>query len=138
MTESAAVEMLLGVIGGNSSDPTMHGQARHITEYFGRLPLALLQIAAFISKRRIPLHDFLAYYQRNAPKIDSRKSGLSDYEHTISSVWDLALSSLDGDPSSLIKILATLEPDSIDEEVLQGGSGLITIGEFNFLADEME
>lgn len=138
MTETSAVELLVSVIGGVSNDPAMYDRASQIAKYFGRLPLALLQIGAFITNKRLPLNDFLAYYHRNAAKIDNRQSGISDYEHTLSSVWDLALSSLDRDPSCLIKTLAVLEPDSIDEEVLQRGSVLVTVSGFEFLADEME
>lgn len=99
--------------------------AAKISKVFGGLPLALNQIAGFIKQRRIRLSDFLSLYEKNADKIDSSKTGVSDYEHTLSTVWRLSLDNLSGNSRCLQEILAFLDPDRIDERLLIEGSQIV-------------
>ncbi|WEW58349.1 hypothetical protein PRK78_003817 [Emydomyces testavorans] len=113
--------------------------AREITQKLGGLPLALRQISGFIVQQRFSLVDFLCVYDRHATTIHSKRTGPSDYHHTLSTVWKLSLRRLTGDASSLQKLLVFFDPDRIDETILtnkelsQGESS-----EFGFLQDEMD
>ena len=109
-----------------------------ITRALGGLPLALNQIGGFISQRKLPLQDFLPLYERNSAKIDSRKTGLGEYEHTLSTVWEMSLSKLSDNPCRLLNLSVFFEPDSIHELVLTEGSKLLDDEEFEFMHDEME
>ena len=104
------------------------------------MPLALSQIGGFINQRRIALNDFLPLYQRNASRIDAKKTGITDYEHSLSTVWETSLSKLGGSAYMLQGLLALLDPDNIDETVSMEGSkhtGLNTPG-FEFISHEMD
>lgn len=100
--------------------------------------MALNQIGGFITQRRLPLQDFLPLYERNAAKIDSRKTGISGYEHTLSTVWEMSISKLSGDPYTLLNLLPFFQPDGISETILLEGSALVDDVGFSFLRDEME
>ena len=132
-------EILLRLTHLDPQSSTNQDMSRNIAHALGGLPLALSQIGGFINQRKIPLKDFLPLYQRNASKIDAKKTGITDYEHSLSTVWEISLSKLDGSAYMLQGLLAFLDPDKIDEVVLTEGSkntGLNT-PEFVFLSDEM-
>lgn len=131
--------VLLRLLGLDADLSSNQEKAREITQALGGLPLALNQIGGFITQRKLPLQDFLALYERNSAKIDSRKTGFSEYEHTLSTVWEMSFNKLSGDSCTLLNLLAFLEPDAIDEAILVEGSKLPNWSEeFDFLSDEME
>ena len=131
-------DVLLHMVGLDSKLPSNQEKAKGITRALGGLPLALNQIGGFISQRKLPLQDFLPLYERNSAKIDSRKTGLGEYDHTLSTVWEMSLSKLSGNPCRLLNLLVFFEPDSIHELVLTEGSKLLDDEEFEFMHDEME
>jgi hypothetical protein len=131
-------DVLLRLLGFDKEASSSQRDAEEITKALGGLPLALDQIAGFITQRRICLHDFLPLYERNAAKIDSKKTGVSEYDHTLSTVWEMSLARLSGPASHLQKLLTFFEPDAIHEIVLLGGSSLLEDQELKFLEDEME
>lgn len=135
-TGSAA---FLELVGQTDPSQTNIELAREITHKLGGLPLALRQISGFVVKQRLSLKDFLPLYDRNAGKINAKKSGLSDYQHTISTAWRLALGQLTGNASSLQKLLIFFDPDRVDETILTNDEvAKARSAEFDFLQDEME
>ncbi len=112
--------------------------AKNITHALGGLPLALNQIGGFIVQQRLALKDFLPLYEKNAAKINARKSRLSDYEHSLTTVWQLALGQLSESASRLQKLLTFLDPDQIHESVLTSEINDDSSSDFTFLSDEME
>ena len=100
--------------------------------------MALNQISGFIVQQRLSLKDFLPLYERNAAKIHSRKSRLSDYEYSLSTVWELALGKLSGDAAKLQKLMAFFDPDKVDERILTDSAVEDRNSDFDFLKDEME
>lgn len=135
---STGSEVLLHLIGADAKSPTNQEKAQEITQALGGLPLALNQIGGFIAQRKMPLQDFLPLYERNAAKIDSRKTSISGYEHTLSTVWEMSISKLSGDPCILLNLLSFFQPDAISETVLMEGSRLVDDVKFSFLQDQME
>lgn len=131
-------EVLLRLVGLDAKIASNQEKAIEITRALGGLPLALNQIGGFIQQRRLPLQDFLPLYERNSAKIDARKTGISGYEHTLSTVWGMSFSRLSEDAQSLLGILSYMQPDAIDEEVLRKGQELLEYPRFKFLGDEME
>lgn len=131
----------LELLGQTDPSQTNIELAREITHKLGGLPLALRQISGFVVKQRLSLKDFLPLplYDRNAGKINAKKTGLSDYQHTLSTVWKLALGQLTGNASSLQKLLTFFDPDRIDETILTNDEvPKARSNEFDFLQDEME
>jgi hypothetical protein len=84
------------------------------------------------------LEDFLPLYERNAAKIDGRKLIRGNYEHTLGTVWELALNRLSGPSATLQKMLAFFDPDKIHESMLLEGGKEVLDDDFQFLRDEME
>jgi len=136
--DTVGAAALLTLINRDETSSENQVLAKDITHALGGLPLALNQISGFIIQQRLALKDFLPLYEKNAAKINARKSRLSDYEHSLSTVWELALSQLSENASMLQKLLAFLDPDQIHESVLMGEVGDESSSDFAFLSDEME
>ncbi|KAI0973577.1 P-loop containing nucleoside triphosphate hydrolase protein [Xylaria arbuscula] len=94
-------------------------------------------VGGFIAQRKLSLHGFLPLYERNSTRIDARKAPGSDYEHTVSTVWDIAFKSLSENSTHLLNLFSFLDPDGISEEVLLQGSCDLG-GDLAFLVDEMD
>ena len=109
-----------------------------ISKAFGGLPLALNQIGGFISQRKLPLQDFLPLYERYASKIDARKAPGSDYEYTLSTVWDISLEKLTSASTHLLGLLSFFDPDEVSEDILLHGSKGLDDEKYMFLFDEFE
>lgn len=129
--------LLLKALDLHDSAPDDRQHAVAITKTFGGLPLALAQIGGFIKQRKLSLNEFLPLYERNSSKIDARKTPGSDYEHTLSTVWNVSLEKLTETSTCLLNLLSFFEPDVIPEDILLQGSRNMD-DEFSFLCDEME
>jgi hypothetical protein len=108
-----------------------------VVKIFDGLPLALAQIGGFIKQRRLELSEFLPLYERHSHKINARKAPGSDYEHTLSSVWNVSFERLTKNSTHLLNLLSLFHPDGVFEDILLQGSENIE-EEFIFLSDEME
>ncbi|KAL8936576.1 MAG: hypothetical protein Q9216_004861 [Gyalolechia sp. 2 TL-2023] len=88
----------------------------------------------------MPLKDLVPLYRRTAERIDSEKTGTTNYEHSISTVWEMSLNKLSGHARVLQSILAFLDPDKIDQEILIEGSQTLvgTRPDIEFLSDELD
>jgi len=131
-------EVLLNLVGLDPTSAPNRETAVAITKTLGGLPLALTQIGGFIVGRKLPLQNFLPLYECNASKIDARKAGISDYEHSLSTVWEMSMKKLEGDAHTLFNMLPYFQPDGIDELVLIQGSSSLDDPTYEFLHDEME
>ncbi|GAP84174.1 putative NB-ARC and TPR domain protein [Rosellinia necatrix] len=132
--------MLLKQIGLDSTTTANQQHAMEITRALGGLPLALSQIGGFIAQRRLALKDLLPLYERNSVRIDASRTTKDDYEHTLSTVWNVSFERLPKHSTILLNMMIFLDPDSIDETIfLQGAqAGIRLEPEFEFLADEMD
>ena len=86
-------------------------------------------------QQKLSLQDFLPLYEKYSSKIDSRRVSGSDYEYTLSSVWDVSFGKLTEDSIRLLNVVSFFDPDSVPEEILSQGSGGLE-DESAFLADE--
>ncbi|GAO19100.1 hypothetical protein UVI_02042000 [Ustilaginoidea virens] len=107
-----------------------------IARTVGGLPLALTQIGGFIKQRGLTLGEFLPLYKRHSLKINARRAPGSDYEHTLSSVWNVSFERLTENSTRLLNLLSLFHPDGVLEEILLKGSESVD-EEFTFLSDEM-
>ncbi|KAG9254828.1 P-loop containing nucleoside triphosphate hydrolase protein [Emericellopsis atlantica] len=130
-------KLLLKALDLDTTSPDDEKNALAINKIFGGLPLALAQVGGFIRQRRMSLKEFLPLYDRHSEKIDARKAPGSDYEHTLSTVWDVSFTKLTSISIQLLNLLSFFDPDGISEEVLLRGSQGIA-DEFSFLSDEMD
>jgi hypothetical protein len=135
---TAGSEVLLNLVGLDCTSMSNRKKAVEITKALGGLPLALTQIGGFIVQRKLPLRDFLPLYERNASRIDALKTIISDYEHTLSTVWEMSMKSLEGNACILFNMLPYFQPDGIDEIILSRGSKSLHEPSYEFLQDDME
>lgn len=134
-TGSSVLLRLLSLDADNATD---QANATAVVEMLGGLPLALNQIASFILQRKMSLHDFLPMYGRHAEKIEAKKSRFTQYEHALSTVWDMSLSKLSGPSAHLQKLMAFFHSDGVHENMLCEGSTLIADKDLGIFADDME
>lgn len=139
-SNSEGAILLLKFMNLNTDSKSNVDLAKDIAQELGSLPLALNQIGGLLNQRKMPLKDFLPLYKRNAERIDSKKTGITNYEHSLSTVWEMSLDKLSGSARILQQMLVFFNPDKIDEEVLrQGSQGLSdTDVDVEFLADELD
>jgi len=131
-------KMLLAALDVGQSAVSDYQHALAISQTFGGLPLALAQISGFIAQRKLSLPDFLPLYDRYSAKIDARKPTGSDYEHTLSTVWDISFEKLTETSTRLLSLVAFFHPDGISEDILLHGSQNVSGDDFSFLSDELE
>ncbi|CAM1507781.1 Fc.00g046290.m01.CDS01 [Cosmosporella sp. VM-42] len=130
-------KMLLKALELDHTSPDDEQHAFAISKTFGGLPLALTQIGGFIKQRKMSLKEFLPLYERYSAKIDARKVPGSDYEHTLSTVWNVSFERLTENSTRLLNLLSLFDPGGISEDILLQGSQNID-DEFSFLSDEMD
>ncbi|KJZ74929.1 hypothetical protein HIM_05660 [Hirsutella minnesotensis 3608] len=129
--------MLLKALDLEYPSPDDEQHAFAISKTFGGLPLALAQVGGFIKQRKMSLKEFMPLYERYSAKIEARKAPGSDYEHTLSTVWNVSFDKLTETSASLLNLLSFFDPDGISEDILLQGSQQIS-DEFSFLSDEMD
>ncbi|PHH92515.1 hypothetical protein CDD83_7012 [Cordyceps sp. RAO-2017] len=137
LADEQGSRMLLKAIEISHISASDAGHSLAISRKFGGLPLALTQVGGFIAQRRLSLHDFLPLYKEYSAKIDARKTPGSDYEYTLSTVWNVSFEKLTETSNQLLNLLSFFDPDSISENVLLQGSHVLE-GRFSFLSDTME
>lgn len=130
-------KMLLKALEMDRTQLDNEQHALAISKTFGGLPLAITQVGGFIRQRKMSLKEFLPLYERHSAKIDARKVPGSDYEHTLSTVWDVSFERLTANSTRLLNLLSFFDPDGISEDIFLQGSQNID-DEFYFLSDEME
>ncbi|KAM4066810.1 tetratricopeptide repeat domain-containing protein [Hirsutella rhossiliensis] len=137
LSDEDGSKLLLKAVGLDSASSTEVQLSLAISQMFGGLPLALAQIGGFITQRRISLQEFLPLYERYSAKIDARGAPGSDYEHTLSTVWNISFEKLTKTSTVLLNLLSFLSPDKISENILLRGSHGLD-DRFKFLSDEMD
>jgi hypothetical protein len=132
-------DFLVHLLGRDNHSEAPKDVARKISHVMGGLPLALGQIGAFINHRQMPINDFLPLYERHSARIHAKRAPKSDYEHALSTVWDISFEKLPKDSTQLLNLLAFMDPDGVDEQIFIKGSAEGNVKEaFPFLEDEME
>jgi NB-ARC domain len=136
--ETTGAVTLLRILGRDEHNTQERKLASEIVTILGGLPLAINQIASFIKQRKLQLKDLPPLYDKNASKVDDKKSRLTRYEKTLGNVWELSLSKLSTDAAHLHGLLVFFSPDVIDEAMLIDGGSAITDEDFTFLTDHIE
>lgn len=136
--DETGVSAFLSLVGHDPKLESNRASAAKIVKVLGGLPLAINQISGFIAQHKLTLEEFLPLYARSSEKIHTRKLVRGDYEHTLRTVWELALGRLSGPSLTLQILLAFFDPDRVHESVLLGGVEQIDDEDFEFLGDEIE
>jgi NB-ARC domain len=130
-----ALQALTGLHAENGSETTA---ATEICRLLGGLPLALVQISQFIRERGYNYEEFLRLYEKSAAKIFSRGEAPPEYNHTLSTVWEISNKNLPQDARALQNLLAFFDSDSVAERLLKDTRASLTDERLQFLFDELE
>ncbi|KAM0267364.1 hypothetical protein ACHAPA_005906 [Fusarium lateritium] len=103
--------------------------AEQLSTVLGGMPLAIVHFTGYISKSQCPIEHITANldHRLKSSKIFKMKQNISagarKYEHTLSTVWDLAFRRLSEDARLLLEYIAFLDPDDIPVDMFIGISG---------------
>jgi NB-ARC domain len=131
-------EALYGLTGFEGADDEDTAAAEEICRLLGGLPLAIVQVSEFIRDRASSYTEFLALYQKLSAKILAKGEVPLEYNHTLSTVWELSLHNLPQDASILQKLIAFFDPDAIEEFLLTNADAGLSDERLQFLSDEFE
>lgn len=88
-----------------------------IAALLGGLPLAISQMVGFLVESKCPLDEFASLYSsyENIETIHetSTPGSTTFYQHTLSTVWTMSITSLDRDATKMLDLIAFLDPDSL-------------------------
>ncbi len=121
---SEGAELLLKSFDKSLSEATEEDRrtAQKISEFVGGLPLALTTSGGYMSQSILSLDQFFTSLgQSDAVWAEASSPGAvdaGDYDKTLATVFDLALSRLSSGAKSLLNILAFFNADLIPEEML--------------------
>jgi tetratricopeptide (TPR) repeat protein len=100
--------------------------AREIAQAMDGLPLALDQAGAFIEETRCSLSDYLQFFQtRQADLLQRRGKLVTDHPEAVATTWSLSFENVqNANPAAadLLRLLAFLDPDLIQEEIFTEGA----------------
>ncbi|KAE8390334.1 hypothetical protein BDV23DRAFT_183624 [Aspergillus alliaceus] len=115
---TVGTQALARLLGPGYGKPDNEPLIEKLNNLLGGLPLALNQISSYIRQQKLGLKDFLVLYRKNQERFHKRRPAAFDYQHTIGTVWELALGKLTGDAAVLQRLIAFLDPEAIDETTL--------------------
>jgi len=122
----------------NEKDPDFQAAIKISMELNG-LPLAISQMAAFITARHMSLDSFIELYKKYQQRIHrERKPGWKypGYKHSLDTVWQLSFDALDEEDSSCLGILALLLPDEIQIHLFETPAKFEHMSTLSFCTDE--
>jgi hypothetical protein len=118
-SKARSIKLLFSLLGRQCADEEEFDAASEMLEQFGGLPLVIATIASCISRTR---HSILHYRsllrKRSSEDVfrQDRNTFLND--QTLDTVFDVSLKSLPQDSVSVLHVLAFLDPDAIQEDML--------------------
>lgn len=133
-----ALEALNSLTGLDSKKDEDSAAANDICQLLGGLPLAIVQMSEYIRDRGCSYEEFLRIYRKSASKIHAKGETPMEYNHTLSTVWDISLQNLPQDASTLQNFTAFFDPDKIEERLLTNPKVSHTDDRLEFLIDEIE
>lgn len=96
--------------------------ARRISSQMGGLPLAISQMAGFIQQQDLALSEFLTLYEDGKEHVSLHGTNLQfnaqGYPYSVAAVWRFEKLSINA--RGLLKIMAFMDPDYVQEDILFG------------------
>ncbi len=133
--EEASVQILTGRLTDSLTEKS-YDQARAICRQLGHFPLALSQIAGYLTESGCDLHDFPDTYKDFANLSElhaaSNPGSTTGYSHNLSTVWSMTMTLLEKKSTTAIQtlsLLAFLDPDGMSAF----RSPLLNLDGINFL-----
>ena len=115
-------------------------EAKGIVKLLGCLPLAIEQAAAYI--RQVLAQNIFKFAQRYKDvkiRLDKKpQKGIRDYKDSVATTWSMSfklIENINRDASTLLRIMAFLDPDGIPIEFLEAGKNGVNEEFRQFLPD---
>ncbi|KAI9669757.1 MAG: hypothetical protein M1831_007453 [Alyxoria varia] len=137
-TADTAVDALYALTGTTPASADEMSAAEDICKDLGGLPLALDQISDFIRNRGSSYREFLNLYRKSAGKIHARGKPSPEYNHTLSTCWQLHLERLPDEARLLERLFVFFDPDAISEDILTNPNGGLSDERWGFLLDDFD
>lgn len=119
--------LLSATPGPHHQDAKLHPEyklAGEIAKRAERLPLALSLIAGYVMVSRCTLADFVDLWnerrKNTRTSLQSLKGAISETDEAMETLWDIGLREVTSDARKLLNILAFLDPDHIQKDLLVG------------------
>ncbi|PYH46386.1 LipA and NB-ARC domain protein [Aspergillus saccharolyticus JOP 1030-1] len=122
LDEHAAIGLLLEKAAISDMTQDNLDQANAIVRKLGYLPLAIDQAGAFIRRRQKSLRDYQRLFQEKQYEILKINPGISGYDNTVATVWELNFRQLERDApraSGLLILFSYLEGGNITDTMLR-------------------
>lgn len=112
-------ELLFKSIGKGPKDEEENTVAKDISRWVGGLPLALATVGGYIKQSEsTPQEVFRSLCRSSKVWASTGQGAIANYNKTLATVFDLALSELNPNARHLIDVIAFLNPDHIPQEML--------------------
>ncbi|KAK4172752.1 hypothetical protein QBC36DRAFT_337198 [Triangularia setosa] len=100
-----------------------YDQAVGIAEKVKRLPLALIMVAGYLKTSRATLDDFMEIWDEKAAFLATQKGHkalATEVDSSLDMLWEIGISELGVPARNLLEILAFLDPENIQKDLLVG------------------
>ncbi|KAK0726356.1 hypothetical protein B0T21DRAFT_371426 [Apiosordaria backusii] len=100
-----------------------YDQAVDIAEKVKRLPLALIMVAGYLKTSRATLDDFMEIWEEKATFLATQKGHkalVTEVDSSLDMLWEIGISELGVPARNLLEILAFLDPENIQKDLLVG------------------
>lgn len=137
-SDAPGVEVLCSLSGRQPVNNADVAAAAEITQLLGGLPLALVQVSAFIQDRNCLYTEFLTLFQKSSKKVFARSKQPGEYGYTVETAWNMSIERLSPNAKVLLNVLAFFDPDLIPERLILETKADIDDEQLEFLFDEFE
>ncbi|KAK4201003.1 hypothetical protein QBC40DRAFT_264559 [Triangularia verruculosa] len=129
LTPDEAAEFLIGALDpdwatlGELSAHHHYKQAVYTAELVERLPLAVIMVAGYLKTSRATLDDFMEIWDEKKEFRATQKSRMAvttEVDSSLDMLWEIGISELGVPARNLLEILAFLDPENIQKELLVG------------------
>ncbi|KAG9253974.1 uncharacterized protein F5Z01DRAFT_743372 [Emericellopsis atlantica] len=135
--ESGA-EAIYALSGKQPSGEDDKAAALELCRLLGGLPLALAQVASFIADRDFSFSESMVLFNQSAEKVFARSPILDEYQHTVTTVWNLSLEQLSPQARIMHNLLAFFDPDHIAESLISKTKTRFNDPAWEFILDDFE
>ena len=129
--EAISLFMMFSNLNSSIDSEPFDSEVREIVEELGRLPLAIVQSAAYIRETGSTVSEYLSMYRTSREDrkilIETVPDGNWDYQHSVATTWLLSFEIIKEDKkyphaARLLYLFAFLNPDLILLDFLQAGA----------------
>jgi len=118
-SKALSIKLLFSLLGRQCADDEEFDAAREMLERLGGMTLAIATIAGFISRMQLSILDCRSFLREKFSRIVfGRNWNNFPHDQTLNTVFDVSLETIPQDSVSILNVLAFLDPDSTQEEML--------------------